>query len=335
MSSKSIKVVQVGLGALGRRLTPFLLERTGLQVVGAVDVDPRVVGRDLGEIAKLPGRVGIEVAASIDDALSGTAADAAVLTTVSTLAQVRPQLDELVRRKLNVISSCEELCFPWQTAPQPSAEIDRGAKAAGVSVLGTGVNPGFLMDILPISLTAISRAVRKITVLRYQDARFRRLPFQQKIGAGLTLDQFEEKKAAGTLRHIGLTESMRMIASRIGWQLDRTEDVITPVIADREVSSEYITVKPGMARGVQQIGSGYVGGDERIRLEFRAALGEQDVQDTVIVEGEPDMRFTIPGGVNGDVATCAILTNAIPVAVEAAAGLRTMADIPPVSWFST
>jgi 4-hydroxy-tetrahydrodipicolinate reductase len=335
MSSKSIKVVQVGLGALGRRLTPFLLERTGLQVVGAVDVDPRVVGRDLGEIAKLPGRVGIEVAASIDDALSETAADAAVLTTVSTLAQVRPQLDELVRRKLNVISSCEELCFPWQTAPQPSAEIDRGAKAAGVSVLGTGVNPGFLMDILPISLTAISRAVRKITVLRYQDARFRRLPFQQKIGAGLTLDQFEEKKAAGTLRHIGLTESMRMIASRIGWQLDRTEDVITPVIADREVSSEYITVKPGMARGVQQIGSGYVGGDERIRLEFRAALGEQDVQDTVIVEGEPDMRFTIPGGVNGDVATCAILTNAIPVAVEAAAGLRTMADIPPVSWFST
>jgi len=335
MSSKSIKVVQVGLGALGRRLTPFLLERTGLQVVGAVDVDPRVVGRDLGEIAKLPGRVGIEVAASIDDALSETAADAAVLTTVSTLAQVRPQLDELVRRQLNVISSCEELCFPWQTAPQPSAEIDRGAKAAGVSVLGTGVNPGFLMDILPISLTAISRAVRKITVLRYQDARFRRLPFQQKIGAGLTLDQFEEKKAAGTLRHIGLTESMRMIASRIGWQLDRTEDVITPVIADREVSSEYITVKPGMARGVQQIGSGYVGGDERIRLEFRAALGEQDVQDTVIVEGEPDMRFTIPGGVNGDVATCAILTNAIPVAVEAAAGLRTMADIPPVSWFST
>jgi len=335
MSSKSIKVVQVGLGALGRRLTPFLLERTGLQVVGAVDVDPRVVGRDLGEIAKLPGRVGIEVAASIDDALSETAADAAVLTTVSTLARVRPQLDELVRRKLNVISSCEELCFPWQTAPQPSAEIDRGAKAAGVSVLGTGVNPGFLMDILPISLTAISRAVRKITVLRYQDARFRRLPFQQKIGAGLTLDQFEEKKAAGTLRHVGLTESMRMIASRIGWRLDRTEDVITPVIADREVSSEEITVKPGMARGVQQIGSGYVGGDERIRLEFRAALGEQDVQDTVIVEGEPDMRFTILGGVNGDVATCAILTNAIPVAVEAAPGLRTMADIPPVSWLST
>jgi 4-hydroxy-tetrahydrodipicolinate reductase len=188
------------------------------------------------------------------------------------------------------------------------------------------------MDILPISLTAISRNVKKITVLRYQDARFRRLPFQQKIGAGLTLEQFEQKKAAGTLRHVGLTESMHMIASRMGWTLDRTEDLISPVIAEREVSSSEIVVKPGMARGVQQIGSGYTGDEEKIRLEFRACLGEDDVQDTVIINGEPDMRFTIPGGVNGDVATCAILTNAIPIVVDAAPGLRTMADIPAVSW---
>jgi 4-hydroxy-tetrahydrodipicolinate reductase len=318
---------------MGRRLTPFLLERPRLQVVGAVDVDPRVIGRDLGEVAGLPGRVGAKVTGSVGEALTGAAADAALLTTVSGLAEVKSQIDDLLRHKLNVISSCEELSFPWQTAPKLSAEIDRAAKDAGVSVLGTGVNPGFLMDILPISLTAISRNVKKVTVLRYQDARFRRLPFQQKIGAGLTLEQFEQKKAAGTLRHVGLTESMHMIASRMGWTLDRTEDVIAPVVAEDEVSSSEIVVKRGMARGVQQIGSGYVGGEEKIRLEFRACLGEDDVQDTVIIAGEPDMRFTIPGGVNGDVATCAILTNAIPTVVAAAPGLRTMADIPAVAWF--
>jgi 4-hydroxy-tetrahydrodipicolinate reductase len=334
MSSRSTRVIQVGLGAMGRRLTSFLLERSTLQVVGAVDVDPRVVGRDLGEVAELPGRVGVKVAGSVGEALAGTAADAAVLTTVSGLAEVKPQIDDLLRHRLNVISSCEELSFPWQLSPELSAAIDRAAKSAGVSVLGTGVNPGFLMDILPISLTAISRNVKKITVLRYQDARFRRLPFQQKIGAGLTLEQFEQKMTAGTLRHVGLTESMHMIASRMGWALDRTADVISPVIAEREVSSSEITVKPGMTRGVQQIGSGYMGDEERIRLEFRASLGEEDVQDTVIIDGEPAMRFTIPGGVNGDVATCAILTNAIPAVVEAPPGLRTMADIPPVSWFS-
>jgi len=332
MVPSRLRVIQVGLGAMGRRLTPFLLERPRLQVVGAVDVDPRIAGRDLGEVAELPGRVGVKVAGSVGEALAETAADAALLTTVSSLTEVKPQLDELLRHKLNVISSCEELSFPWQMAPKLSAEIDRAAKAAGVSVLATGVNPGFLMDILPISLTAISRNVKKITVLRYQDARFRRLPFQQKIGAGLTLEQFEQKKAAGTLRHVGLTESMHMIASRMGWTLDRTEDLISPVIAEREVSSSEIVVKPGMARGVQQIGSGYTGDEEKIRLEFRACLGEDDVQDTVIINGEPDMRFTIPGGVNGDVATCAILTNAIPIVVDAAPGLRTMADIPAVSW---
>jgi len=190
------------------------------------------------------------------------------------------------------------------------------------------------MDTLPVALTAISREVRKLTVLRYQDARPRRLPFQKKIGAGTTPEEFEEKKRSGVLRHVGLTESMHLIAGRMGWRLDRTEDVIEPVIAAREVSSQEIAVKPGMAAGVFQIGRGYVGGEEKIRLEFRACLGEEEVQDTIILEGTPPLRFTAPEGVNGDVATCAILTNSIPVVVAAPPGLRTMADLPLVSWFA-
>ena len=330
---REYRLVQVGLGALGRRLTPFLLERSQLRLVGAVEVDPKVAGRDLGEVAGLEKRLGVTVQGELGAALAGGDVEAAVVTTVSGLKQAEPQIAALLEHKVNIVSSCEELSYPWETAPEVSARIDRLAKAAGVSVLGTGVNPGFLMDLLPIALTAIVREVKKITVLRYQDARFRRLPFQQKIGAGLTMEQFERKRAAGTLRHVGLTESMHMVASRMGWKLERTEDLISPVIAEHEVGGAEITVKPGMARGVQQIGSGFVGGEEKIRLKFRACLGEEDVQDTVIIEGEPDIRFTIPGGVNGDVATCAILTNAIPAVIEAAPGLRTMADIPAVSWF--
>jgi len=329
-----LRVVQVGMGAMGRRLTPFLLERPQLEVVAAVDVDPALVGRDLGDVAGLDRAVGVEVVGSLEAAFAGGPVDAALLTTVSGLREVRPQIEVVLRHRANVVSSCEELSYPWETSPEISAEIDRQAKAAGVSVLGTGVNPGFLMDLLPIAVTAICRQVRRITVLRYQDARFRRLPFQQKIGAGLTLEQFARKKAQGALRHVGLTESMHMIASRLGWRLDRTEEVIAPVVADREVGSEEITVRPGMASGVEQIGSAYVGDEERIRLEFRACLGELDVQDTVIVDGEPPLRFTIPGGVNGDIATCAVLTNAVPVVVSSPPGLRTMADIPPVSWFA-
>ena len=263
-------------------------------------------------------------------------------------------------------SSCEELAFPWPAAPDWSAEVDRLAKEAGVSVLGAGVNPGFLMDLLPAALTAICRRVDKITVLRHQDASVRRLPFQQKIGAGLTVREFQAKLASGSLRHVGLTESMHLIAWRLGWRLDRTEDTLEPILSEQEAQGAGCTAAVDLLRfrhqgcrrkdqeairigvpavpqsairnpnseipivaGVHQTGRGYVGGEERIVLDFRAGLGEP-VEDSVIIEGEPPLRFTFPGGVNGDVATCAILTNAIPSVLAAPPGLRTMAHVPPV-----
>jgi hypothetical protein len=330
--TERVRVVQVGLGAMGRRLTPFLLERPWVEVVAAVDPAPGMAGRDLGEVSGLGRTLGVMVRPSLAEALAQSKVEVALLTTVSTLAAVRPQLEELVARGLYVVSSCEELSFPWRTAPQWSTEVDRLAKEAGVAVLGTGVNPGFLMDLLPLALTAICREVQKVTVMRHQDASRRRLPFQQKIGAGLSPAQFAAKVKDGSLRHVGLTESMHMIASRFGWTLTRTEDAIEPVLADREVRSEEITVRPGLAAGVQQYGRGWVGDEERILLDFRAAIGQEEPHDTILIKGTPPLRSTIAGGVNGDVATCAILTNAIPVVLAAAPGLHTMADIPPVAW---
>ncbi len=330
----SISVVQVGLGALGRLLAKHLVERPNIRVVGAVDTDPALVGRDLGEVAGLARKLGVEICDDVSVVCANGRVSVAVQTTTSDLAAVKPQIEALISYGMNIVSSCEELSYPRQTAPAASEEIDRLAREAGVSVLATGVNPGFLMDLLPIVLTAICAEVRKITVLRYQDARPRRLPFQRKIGAGLTLEEFAEKKAGGTLRHVGLTESMHMIAGRLGWSLDRTEDIIEPVVAQRHLSSDSLTVEPGRASGVYQRGIGYVNGEEKIRLEFRACLGEEDVQDTVIIDGEPPLTFTNPGGVNGDIATCAILTNAVRSVLAAPPGLRTMADIAPPSWFS-
>jgi 4-hydroxy-tetrahydrodipicolinate reductase len=328
-----IQVVQVGLGSLGRQLTPFLVGRPQLEIVGAADVDAALVGRDLGDVAGLGERLGVTVTDQVNTSFAPEAA-AAVLTTVSGLDAARPQIERLLESGLNVVSSCEELAYPWTVAPGISAGLDERARGAGASVLGTGVNPGFLMDFLPAALTAVCREVRKVTVLRRQDARSRRLAFQEKIGAGLTPEEFERRKRAGTLRHVGLTESMHFIAGRLGWRLERTEDIVEPVIAQQEVTSDRVTVEPGQAAGLCQLGLGFADGEERIRLEFRACLGEREAQDTVIVEGTPSIRFTIPGGLHGDLATCAILTNAIPVVVQAPPGLHTMADISPLSWFS-
>jgi 4-hydroxy-tetrahydrodipicolinate reductase len=189
------------------------------------------------------------------------------------------------------------------------------------------------MDFLPLVMTSICRDVKKVTVERIQDAQYRRLPFQEKIGAGLSVQEFERRVREGSLKHVGLTESMHLLAARLGWALDRTEDVVDPVLADKPVVTENRTIEPGKALGVNQIGRGYLDSDEVITLVFRASIGEPEPRDRIVIHGNPDIDMVINKGVNGDTATCAIIVNAIPVVIRSQPGLRTMADISPISFF--
>jgi len=322
-----IRVILIGLGPLGRMLTPYLAEKSSLKLIGGVDIDPELVGRDLGELAGLDPQ-NTPVVSSLDDAGEG---DVAVVTTVSSLALLRPTLEQALERDLHVVSTCEELSYPWTAQPDLAQAIDAAAREAGRTVLGTGVNPGFLMDFLPVAASAVCRRVDRVLVERIQDASFRRLPFRQKIGAGLSPAEFQSRVQTGKIRHVGLTESMHLIAARLGWVLDRTEDVVEPVIADADVVGDGWKVEAGAATGVNQIGRGFIGSDEVVTLVFRAAVGQPDPRDTVTLTGTPDYVVNVPGGTNGDVATCAIVANAVPIAVMAAPGLRTMADVPAPS----
>ena len=327
---EKIKVVQMGLGPIGNRATLYLAERANMQIVGAVDADPAKVGQDVGVLAGL-APLGVVVKQDIAQALAGQAADVALLTTSSALTRIADQLKQVLPFGVHVVSSCEELSFPWQTNPALAGEIDELAKKHGVSVLSTGVNPGFLMDFLPIAMTGVCKSVRQVTVERIQDATFRRIPFQKKIGAGLTQAEFQTKVEQGVLRHVGLTESVQMIASRLGWRLDSTSDEIAPVVAVKDVSLGDGVIEAGKVLGVRQIGRGIVNGREAITLFFRAAIGEPESRDRIVIDGEPSIDSCIKGGVNGDVATCAILVNAIPAVMKARPGLRTMADIEPLA----
>ena len=327
---KKIKVVQMGLGPIGNKATLYLAERENLQIVGAVDADPAKVGKDVGVLAGL-APLGVAVKPDIAQALAGQSADVVLLTTSSALTRIADQLKQVLPFGVHVVSSCEELSYPWQTNPAVAGEIDELAKKHGVSVLATGVNPGFLMDFLPIAMTGVCKSVRQVTVERIQDATFRRIPFQKKIGAGLTQAEFQAKVEQGVLRHVGLTESVQMIASRLGWRLDSTSDEIAPVVAEKDVPLGDGVIEAGKVLGVRQIGRGIVNGREAITLFFRAAIGEPESRDRIIIDGEPSIDSCIKGGVNGDVATCAILVNAIPAVVKARPGLRTMADIEPLA----
>lgn len=329
-----VRVVQIGLGPLGQQIVRFALERSGIKIVAAVDPAADKVGRDLGRLCSL-NPLGIPISRDLLSALKGKKAEAALLTTVSSLRKIEGQIEEVAKAGLNIVSTCEELSFPWQTQPQIARRIDALCRKYGVSCVGTGVNPGFLMDYLPIVLSSVCQKVNSIKVTRIQDASKRRIPFQQKIGAGLTRTQFRAKAAEGTLRHVGLVESMHMIAHSIGWKLDRTMESSKPILADQTITSGYTKIEKGIARGVEQIGRGYVGKKEVIRLHFRAAVGEPESADTIEIRGNPIIRSVIPGGINGDIATCAITVNAIRSISAIGPGLKTMLDLPVLGYFES
>ena len=325
-------IVQIGLGSLGQNIVRFATERSGIKIVAAVDPAPDKVGRELGNLCSLRP-LGITVCKDLKTALKGKNADVAVLTTVSSIKAIEKQIEEIAMAGLDIVSTCEELSFPWRTHPLIAERIDKICRKQNVACVGTGVNPGFIMDYLPCTLSSVCQKVNSIKVTRIQNASNRRISFQQKIGTGLTRSQFRAKEAEGTLRHVGLVESMHMIAQSLNWKLDRTTESLKPVIAKRTITSGYIKINKGRACGVEQIGRGYIGKKEVIRLHFRAAVDEREPVDTIEITGNPTIKSTIPGGVNGDIATCAIIINAIRSISAIKPGLKTMLDLPVPGYF--
>jgi len=329
-----IKVMHYGLGPIGAAIVKQVAARPGFKIVGAIDIDPAKIGRDVGDVVGLPRRVGAKVSDDAAKALKSAKPDIVVLCTSSSIKKVMPQIETVLNAKTPIVSTTEELAYPGYTHIRLARQIHALAKKKKVAVLGTGVNPGFAMDTLPIALTAVCERVDRVVVNRVQDARIRRLPFQQKIGAGLTTEQFQKKVDDGSVRHVGLTESIAMIADALGWTLDRITDDIQPKLASVTISSEFLAVDPGYVCGIVQDGVGYRKREPVIKLHMEAYLGSPETYDSVDIEGSPNLSMRINGGIHGDVATASIVVNSIPKVLEAAPGLHTMRDLPLPSFFA-
>ena len=284
-------------------------------------------GRDLGEVAGLGRPLRTRVSGDAKKAVKAAKPDVAVLCTSSALKSVVGQFEQILKHRVPIVTTTEEAAYPAPRNQRLVKQLDAAARKAKVAVLGTGVNPGFTMDALPIALTAVCERVDRIEVHRVQDARIRRLPFQQKIGAGLTPEQFRKGVADGTLRHVGFSESIQMIGDALGWSLDRITDDIEAKIADAPVESELLAVDPGYVSGIIQDGVGYVKGEPKIRLHLEAYLGAPASYDSVLIEGSPRIASKIDGGVHGDIATASMTVNSIPAVLTASPGFRTMRDM--------
>jgi 4-hydroxy-tetrahydrodipicolinate reductase len=329
----TIRVMHVGLGPIGAAVVRQVVARKGFQIVAAVDIDPYKVGKDVGDVIELNRKLRVKVTPELGKTIKATKPDVAVLCTASSLKRVLPQFEEILKHKVPIVSTTEELAYPAPYNRRLAKRLDEVARKAKVAVLGTGVNPGFTMDALPIALTGVCEHVDRIEVHRVQDARVRRLPFQQKIGSGLTREQFQKKVDDGSVRHVGLSESIQMIGDAMGWKLDRITDDIKPKMADHTVESEFIAVDAGFVCGIIQDGVGYMKGQPVITLHMEAYLGAPESYDSVLIEGSPRIHSKIIGGVHGDVATASITVNSIPKVIAAAPGLRTMRDMPLPSYF--
>lgn len=325
---KKIRVVQYGIGPIGAAIVRLLREKKSVEIIGAIDKDPAKAGRDLADVVGAKdGPWGVTVSADAGEVL-GQKADVVVHCTSSWLKDVEEQLTECIEAGSCIVSTCEELAYPFRKHPDISKRLDDVAKEWGVALVGTGVNPGFVMDKLVLTLSAISKKVDTAKAIRIVDASKRRLPLQKKIGAGMTVEEFNAQVAAGVIKHHGLPESVAMVADGLGIEVDSITETIQPKVATEFVKTEFLEVQPGEAAGVHQIAHGTKNGVEKIYMELQMYVGAKNPSDTVELTGEPNISMTVPGGTHGDIATAAVAVNCIPEILNAPAGLRTSRDLP-------
>jgi len=323
-----VRVLHVGLGPIGAAALQQIAASSRFRIVAAVDVDPEKAGRDAGVIAGLTRSIDAAVQTDLKAALASSRPDVVIHCTSSSIERVVPELKTILDAKRPVVSTTEELAYPWREHPSDAKRIDTMARKAGVAVLATGVNPGFAMDALPIALTAACSDVRRIRISRVQDARIRRLPFQKKIGAGLTPLEFKRRVKDGTVRHVGMAESISMIADAMGWTLDRITDRVRPKMAVETVASRFIRVDLGEVAGIVQDGAGYRDGRPVITLHMEAYLGAPQTYDAIEIQGTPPISMRVEGGFHGDLVTPSLVVNSIPAVLAATPGLHTMRTLP-------
>jgi len=319
------RAVVYGLGPIGQLIAKVALER-GIELVGAIDIDPSKVGRDVGELIGLKSSIGVRVEGDADKVLNETKPDVVLHSTGTWLDKVYPQLVKAIRVGADVVSTCETLAWPWYRYPELAELLDNYAKAHGSTVLGAGVNPGFALDVLPAVLTVTLTRLSRVRVVRSLDASRRRYSFQRKIGLGMSLSQFKEALAKGEITaHVGFAESVLLMASMMGIRLDRVEEGQEAIVADRHYETQYFKVEEGQVRGVVGHGSGFVGSNEVIRVELRACIACEDYEE-VTLEGEPTVTWR-SSGTPGDPATAAVVVNLAKRIIDAKPGLITLKDL--------
>jgi hypothetical protein len=322
-----IKIAQFGLGPIGIETLKLAATKPWVKIVGGVDIDPQKIGRSLTEVTGIRGLEKCRVYSSFSELLKKEKPEVVLHTSVSRMKQAMPQLEPIVKAGVSIVSSCEELLFPQLREPALAKKLDALCRKHNARVLGTGVNPGFVMDTLAVCLTGVCRSVDKIEIERVVNASLRRLPLQKKIGSGLDPAAFRKLFREGKMGHVGLVESLALVAHCLGWKIDKTKETCEPMIAPHDIKTEFLEVKRGLTCGIHHRAEAKVDGKTKLTLDLKMYLDAEDPRDAVKVYGDPPIDAVLRGGVHGDRATVAALVNAVPTVLKASPGLLLMTDI--------
>ena len=329
---EAVKVMVWGLGAMGSGIARLVAAKPGLVLVAGVDRDSAKAGRDLGLLCG-GGSMHLTVESDPGAALTRVRPDIVMIATDSFLANVAPQVETAMAAGCNVICLAEEMAYPWVVDPVESDRLDRLARQNGVTVLGTGINPGFVLDTLIIALTGVCHEVRRIKATRVNDLSPYGPTVMRTQGVGTSPEEFAAGLASGEIvGHVGFQQSAAMIAAAIGWKLERVEEVREPIVARVRREAKYVTVEPGCVAGCRHLAYAYL--DGRIVLELIhpqqvcPAAEEIETGDYIEIEGVPGLNMCIKPEIRGGIGTIGIAVNMIPKVIEARPGLVCMKDLP-------
>ncbi len=333
---ENIKVLLWGFGAMGSGMAEMLLKKKGIEIAGVCDMHPDRVGKSIFEVLgeKRDGRPDVIINGDIKSLVSESCVDIALLATDSFTAKAFDKIKFLLENKLNVISTAEEMAFPQASEPELTKQLNQIAKDNGVTVLGTGINPGLIMDLLVVALTGACIDVDEIEAERVNSLSPFGPAVMEEQGVGITQEEFAEGVKNDTLAgHVGFNESVGMIASAIGWELSApVKQSMEPIVSKVFRKTKYVEVQPGNIAGCSMKGYGYVGGEEKIRMihpqQVEPQLEGTDTGDYIRIKGTPNIDMAIKPEIPGGIGTIAMCVNMIPQVINSRAGLKTMIDLP-------
>ena len=330
---ENVKVIIWGLGAMGGGMADMLLKKRGVDIVGAVGRGAKV-GKSMYDYISTPrGDRPDVIIGSPEDVIKEGAADVVLCCTDSFTKSAFDRLKFVLERKINVVSSAEEMSYPQAQSPDEAKKLDELAKANGVSILGTGINPGLIMDLLVVIMTGCCEEVDHIVSRRVNSLSPFGPAVMEEQGIGITKEAFVDGVKTGKLSgHVGFHESINMIADAIGWNVDKITTSMDPIMTDVDRKSTHGFAKAGNVAGCAMKGFGYIGSELKIEMDHPQQIEPEQVGvqtgDYVIIKGKPNINMVNSPEVPGGIGTIAMCVNMIPHIINARPGLHTMIDLP-------